>query len=167
VGTAPEFLGGGARAPPSRSTAEVHEAKEMVMRTENERLAHEGYESLMRGEIEPLERLLAPDVDWRWWEPGPWDCHGRDQAIAVIRERLGQGAIGDVLELTEVEPGKVLVMTRTRPEAEIRPEDLGLAPGHEVTATVVTFRDGRVVAMQNHRTREDAMRAVHGAADGD
>jgi hypothetical protein len=50
------------------------------------------------------------------------------------------------------------VVTRTRPESEIRPEDLGLAPEHEVTATVVTFRDGRVVAIQNHRTREDAMR---------
>jgi hypothetical protein len=139
----------------------------MTMRTENERLAHEGYESLMRGETEPLERLLAADVEWRWWEPGPWDCHGRDQAIAVIRERLGQGAIAEVLELTEVALGEVLVVTRTRPNSEIQPEDLGLAPGHEVTATVVTFRDRRVVAIQNHRTREDAMRALNEGADGD
>jgi hypothetical protein len=66
-----------------------------------------------------------------------------------------------------VAPGKVLVVTRTRPESEIRPEDLGLAPEHEVTATVVTFRRGRVVAIQNHRTREDAMRAVKEGGDGD
>ena len=130
------------------------------MSTENESRAREGYEALMRGEIEALEQLLAPDLTWHWWEHGPWDCHGREEAIAVIEERLGQRAIGELVEVSEVAPGRVLVVTRMRPDSEIGPEDLGLPPGHVETANLVTFRDGKVTAMHDYRTRDEAMRAL-------
>jgi ketosteroid isomerase-like protein len=39
--------------------------------TQNEQLAHDGYEAVMRGELEALEDLLAPDLTWHWWEHGP------------------------------------------------------------------------------------------------
>jgi ketosteroid isomerase-like protein len=42
--------------------------------TQNEQLAHDGYEAVMRGELEALEDLLAPDLTWHWWEHGPRDC---------------------------------------------------------------------------------------------
>jgi hypothetical protein len=87
-----------------------------------------------RSRLEALEELKAADLDWHWWEHGPWDCHSREEALAVIRERIGQRAIGELIEVTEVEPDCVLVVTRTRPESEIQPEDLGLEPGHLETA---------------------------------
>jgi hypothetical protein len=128
--------------------------------TKNEQLARDGYEAVMRGELDALEELLAPDITWHWWERGPWDCHSREEAIAVIRERIGQRAIGELLEVTEVHPGTVLVVTRMRPDSEIGPEDLGLAPGHLETANVVTFRDGNVIAMHDYRTKAEALAAI-------
>jgi hypothetical protein len=126
------------------------------MSTDDERLARKGYEAVMRGEIDVLEQLLAPDLSLDWWEHGPWDCHGREEALAVIEERRGQHAIGELIEVREVAPGEVLVVTRTRPESEIRPEDLGLSPGHLATANIVSFR----TEMDDYRTRAEAMRAV-------
>jgi SnoaL-like domain len=137
------------------------------MSTDNERLARQGYDALMRGEIEVLEQLLAPDLTWHWWEHGPWDCHSRDEAITVIRERLGQRAIGELKEVTEVERDRVLVVTRMRPDSEIGPEDLGLPPGHLETANLVTFRDGKVIAMHDYRTRDEAISALRGGPGGE
>ncbi len=132
------------------------------MSTENEGLAREGYGALMRGEIEIVEQLMAPDLTWHWWEHGPWDCHSRDGALAVIKERLGQRAIGELMEVTEVQQDKVLVVTKIRPQSEIEPEDLGLPPGHDETANLVTFRDGKVIAMHDYRSRDEAMAALAG-----
>jgi ketosteroid isomerase-like protein len=130
--------------------------------TKNEQLAREGYEALMRGEVEVVKNLLAPDLTWHWWEHGPWDCHSREDAIAVIRDRLDQRAVGELTEVTEVEPDQVLVVSRTRPDSEVRPEDLGLAPDHLETANLITFSDGKVVAMHDYRTKAEAIEAVQG-----
>ena len=40
------------------------------MSTENERIARGTYDALMRGELDVVAELLAPEVTWRWWEPG-------------------------------------------------------------------------------------------------
>jgi hypothetical protein len=106
---------------------------------------------------------------WHWWEHGLWDCHSRAEAIAVIRERIGQRAVGELVEAAEVAPDRVVVVTRMRPDSEIGPEDLGLSPEHLETANLVTFRDGKVVAMHAYRTRADAVEAAgeseHGASE--
>jgi ketosteroid isomerase-like protein len=128
--------------------------------TKNEQLARDGYAAVMRGELEALEHLMDPDLDWHWWERGPWDCHSRAEAIAVIRERIGQHAVGELVEATEVAPNRVVVVTRTRPDSEIGPEALGLSSDHLETANLVTFRDGTVVAMHAYRTRADAVAAI-------
>jgi ketosteroid isomerase-like protein len=128
--------------------------------TKNERLARDGYEALMRGEVDAIEDLLAPDVTWHWWEHGPWDCHSRDEAMTVIRERLAQRAVGDLQEVTEVEPGQVVVVMNTRPDSDVRPEDLDLSADHRETASLITFRRGKVVAIHAFRTKADAVEAV-------
>ncbi len=132
--------------------------------TKNEQLARDGYEALMRGEVEAVERLMAPDLTWHWWEHGPWDCHSRDEAMALIRERMGQRAIGELTEVTEVTDGQVVVVMRTRPDSEVAPEDLGRSPGHIESATLVTFREGRVVAMHAYPTKADALEATRSQA---
>jgi ketosteroid isomerase-like protein len=130
--------------------------------TRNEQLARDGYEALMRGDVEVVEDLMAPELTWHWWEHGPWDCHSRDEAVALIRERMGQRAIGELTEVTEVADGQVVVVTRMRPNSELTPEDLGRSPGHVESATLVTFRGGKVVAMHAHRTKADALVAARG-----
>lgn len=134
--------------------------------TKNEQLALDGYAAVMRGELEALDHLMALDLDWHWWEHGPWDCQSRAEAIAVIRERIGQRAVGELVEATEVAPDRVVVVTRMRPDSEIGPEDLGLSPDHLETANLVTFRDGKVVAMHAYRTRADAVDAIEEGEHG-
>jgi ketosteroid isomerase-like protein len=109
--------------------------------TRNEQLARDGYEALMRGEAEVVEDLMAPDLTWHWWEHGSWDCHSRDEAMALIRERMSQGAIGELMEVTEITEGQVVAVTRE-------------------SATLVTFRDGKVVTMHAYRTKADALEAI-------
>ena len=135
--------------------------------TENERLAREGYEALMRGELEVLEELMDPDLTWHWWEHGPWDCHSRDEALAVIRERIGQRAIGELKDVSEVEPDQVVVVMQMRSDSEVGAEDLGLPPGHVETANLITFHEGKVVAMHDYRTRAEAIQALRHGEHGD
>src|SRR2546421_5998970 len=44
--------------------------------------------------------------------------------------------------------------------------DLGLPEGHDSTAHVVTIRDGQIVAMQDYRSRDDAVEAEAGGRCG-
>jgi ketosteroid isomerase-like protein len=136
------------------------------MSTENERLAREGYEALMHGEIEVVEQLMAPDLTWHWWEHGPWECQSRDEAMAVIKERMGQRAIGEMREVVELDDERVLVVMGLRTDSEITPEALGLPKDHDEVANVVTFRDGKVIAMQDYRSKAEALAAVKGEGTG-
>ena len=60
-------------------------------------VAREGMEAWRRGDFETIERMLDPNVEWRWFEPGDWDCHNREDVMQVLRQRFEQGfAKGDV-----------------------------------------------------------------------
>jgi ketosteroid isomerase-like protein len=136
------------------------------MGTQNEELARRGYEALMRGDFDQLEELMAPDLTWHWWEPGPGDCHSRDEALAVIKERLSQNAIGELREVSDLGDGRVLVVTGLPPESEVSATDLGLPEGQDETANAVTIRDGKMIAMQDYRTKGEAMGALGGGHGG-
>src|SRR3954453_11611703 len=141
---APEFLGGGARAPPGRPPTDHPGAEENTMSTENEELAQRGYDALVRGDFEQLEDLMAPDFTWHWWERGPWDCHSRDDALAVLRERHSQNVVGELRELTDLGDGRVLAVVGLRPDSKVSATDLGLPEGHDATATVITVRNRKM-----------------------
>ncbi len=105
-----------------------------------------------RGDLTALEPLLDPGVELLWWQPGDWDCHGREAVLALLRERTRRGSGRAEIELIEV-GDDALVVSRKRtmrsgPEAGMRP------------ATVVIFRDGKVVSMRQFRSREEALTAI-------
>jgi ketosteroid isomerase-like protein len=127
---------------------------------ENIALARRGYEAVMRGDLDALSEVLAPDLTWHWWEHGPWDCHSREEALEVIRERRSQNAIGDLREVSDLGNGRVLVVLGLRPDSEITAAALGLPAGHDEIANIVTIRDGKVVAMRDYRTRAEAIEAA-------
>ena len=54
---------------------------------------------------------------------------------------MSQGAIGELTEVTEITEGQVVAVTRE-------------------SATLVTFRDGKVVTMHAYRTKADALEAI-------
>ena len=114
--------------------------------------ARVGLEAWQRGDVDALEPLLDPSVELTWWEPGEWDCHGRDEVLALLRERAEEGAMRAEVELVDAGEDALVVARRATvqdgPEAGFRP------------ATLITFRDGRVVSMRQFRHREEALAAA-------
>jgi ketosteroid isomerase-like protein len=115
-------------------------------------IAKRGFTAWREGDLEAVESMLDPNVQWRSHEPSEGDCHSRDDVMQVVRERYEQGfALGDV-EFIDAAPDVVIVVAH--------PGQVGGDAWPEETATVLTFRDGKVVDMQGHHTKDDALKAV-------
>ncbi len=122
------------------------------MRSEPIAIASEGLEAWRRGDFEAIERVLDPNVQWRWFEPGDWDCRGRDEVMQTLRERHAQGfGKGDLRFLDGGEQAVVVVS---------HPSEIGGPDWPEETATVMRFRGERVVSMQDYRTEAEALDAL-------
>ena len=114
--------------------------------------ARVGLEAWQRGDFETLEEMLAPEVELLWWEPGDWDCHGRDDVIGLLRERYEQGFAGGRMELVDAGEEKLIMVTY--------PAEVGGAEWPQETATIITFRDEKAVHMQQYPTLREAEEAL-------
>jgi ketosteroid isomerase-like protein len=114
--------------------------------------ARGGLEAWQRGDVDALAPLLHPDVELTWWEPGEWDCHGREAVLALLRERVGEGAEAAEIELIDA-GDDAIVSTRAEPVPD--GPAAGLRP-----ATLIVFRDGLAISMRQFRDREEALRAA-------
>ena len=115
--------------------------------------AREALTAWQAGDLSALEPLLAPEVELLWWEPGEWDCHGREAVLALLRDRAERGAGKTWVDLIEAGDGLVVArrgMVTEGPEAGTRP------------ATLVTFREGKVVSLRQFRSRSEALAAASG-----
>jgi hypothetical protein len=82
-------------------------------------------------EVLPPEEYAEAHPGDAWWEPGEWDCHCREETLALLRERAGAVGVG----LIDAGPDAVLLSrTTTVPEGPAA----GLLP--------IRFRDREVVA---------------------
>jgi ketosteroid isomerase-like protein len=136
------------------------------MSEQNVELARRGYEDLMRGDLDAVFELLAPDLSWRWWQPGLGDCHSRGEAMRVIKERLAERAIGQLVEIIDADEERIVVVMRRNPESKRSYAEEGLPEGHDETANLITIRNGKVVALQDYKTKADALAAVGSEGDG-
>jgi ketosteroid isomerase-like protein len=115
-------------------------------------LAEEGFDAWRRSDLDALEELFAPDVEWRWFEPGDWDCHGRDEVMRTLRQRHAAGFAEGRLSFHEAGPDVVIVSAH--------PSEIGGPDWPDETSTVIRFRAGKVVSMQDYRTEADARAAA-------
>ena len=122
------------------------------MSEETLRLAREGLEAWRRGDFAAIEEVLAPEAQWRWWEPGEWDCRDRDDILDRLRERYDQGFAAGELEFVDAGPAAVVVVSH--------PSRIGGPDWPDETATLISFRGGKVVSMQDYRTRDEALAAA-------
>ena len=120
-------------------------------------IAREGLEAWRKGDFETIEEILDPNVVWRWFEPGQWDCHGRDDVIRTPRERYDQGFARGELEFRDGGEQAVIVVSH--------PSEIGGPDWPSETATVMQFRNERVVSMQDYRTEAEAIAAVEQSPD--
>jgi ketosteroid isomerase-like protein len=108
-------------------------------------IAREGLEAWRKGDFETIEEILDQNVEWRWFEPGQWDCHGRDDVIRTLRERYDQGFARGELEFRDGGEQAVIVVSH--------PSEIGGPDWPSETATVMQFRNERVVSMQVPKPR--------------
>ncbi len=113
--------------------------------------ARRGFEAWQRGDFETIKAMLDPNVRWRWFEPGDWDCRSREDVMRTLRERYVQGFGRSELEFVDAGDDAVIVVAYPRAVAGDWPEE---------AATIITFREGKVVDMQDYRTRDEALAAV-------
>lgn len=123
------------------------------MSTELIEQARGGLEAWQRGDVEALAPLLHPDVELTWWEPGEWDCYGREAVLELLRERTEEGAGAAEIELIDAGEDAV-ISCRVETVAE-GPAAAGLRP-----ATLIVFRDGLAITMRQFPSREDALAAA-------
>ena len=115
-------------------------------------IAREGLEAWRKGDFETIEEILDPNVEWHATERGEWDCHGRDDVIRTLRERYDQGFARGELEFRDGGEQAVIVVSH--------PSEIGGPDWPSETATVMQFRNERVVSMQDYRTEAEAIAAV-------
>jgi ketosteroid isomerase-like protein len=115
-------------------------------------IAREGLDAWRAGDFEAIERILDPEVEWRWFEPGEWDCHSREDVMQTLRERREQGFAEGDLEFRDGGDDAVVVVAH--------PREIGGPEWPEETATVMTFQDERVVSMQDYRSEAEALAAT-------
>lgn len=113
--------------------------------------ARAGLEAWQQGDLSALEPLLDAEVELLWWEPGEWDCHGREAVMACLRERVAhRGGTGEV-ELVQSGEDRLVV---SRSQVVDDGPAAGLKP-----ATVIRFRGGKVVSMRQCASRDEALAA--------
>ena len=122
------------------------------MSEETMNLARDGFAAWQRGDFGTLESMLDPGVEWRSFEPGEWDCHSRQDVMRTLRDRYEQGFARGELEFVDGREDSVIVVAH--------PASVGGEEWPEETATVISFRQRRVTAMQDYRTKEDALAAA-------
>jgi len=84
--------------------------EESLMGEQTVALARDGFEAWQRGDFATLEAKLDPDVQWRWFEPGEWDCHNRGDVMRTLRERYQQGFAAGDLEFVDGGGDSVIVV---------------------------------------------------------
>jgi hypothetical protein len=115
-------------------------------------LAKEGLEAWRQGDFGSIESLLDPGATWRAFEPGGVGLRkpGRDTPKAARASRAGFRAWR--AGVLDGGPDAVIVVSH--------PRVIGGEDWPEETATVISFRDAKIVAMQDYPTRDEAVAAV-------
>jgi ketosteroid isomerase-like protein len=120
-------------------------------------IARDGLEAWRAGDFDRIEETLDPNVEWRAFEPGEWDCHDRNDVMRTLRERYDQGFAMGNMEFRDAGGSAVIVVSH--------PSEIGGREWPDETATLMEFRGGRVVSMQDYRSEADARAATEQARD--
>jgi ketosteroid isomerase-like protein len=96
-------------------------------------------------DFDRLAELYAEDVTWCCrHEPGPWDCHNREDVFGMFRARMRRGAKRTVDQILVI-GGRVLIRGHTETDRFVN---------------VYTVEDGRIVDVETHPTTDAGLDAL-------
>jgi ketosteroid isomerase-like protein len=114
--------------------------------------------ALRGGDFDAAASLFDPDVTWQGLRD-EWVCHGREEVLETFRTGLEQRREIDALEFTR--GGEQVVLGARGPSmTEVGGEPLG-----GQIFNVFTLRDGRIVRIDDYRSRAEALAAAGVAED--
>ena len=128
----------------------------MSMAHDNANLIRRAYQAYANGDLAGMLELVAPDLEWTYLDPTleqptPQICHGRQELEQVLR---GWAEHGLRAELEEVAGRGELVMVGVRtPGVDAH---YGRR-GDDRAYSVVTVREGRIVALRDCCDRHEAL----------
>jgi uncharacterized protein len=117
--------------------------------TGNDELVRSSFDAFLRGDWEALSRVMDPNVEWLWYEPGDWDCHDRKKVLATLFERQREGVVTGLNAVVAVDERVFVEVIGPRLE------QWGLPGGQ--ACMVVTVRGGRIARMQDYPDRAAAL----------
>lgn len=107
-----------------------------------------------RGDLSPFAEMLDPDIEWVAWD-GEIGCHGREEAMDVVRHILENGD-NALIEMPQfVGSGdKFVMIPRLRELPPFFPPDA------EGLFQVVEIRKDKIIRIQDFVHKEDALAAA-------
>ena len=126
------------------------------MSNANVELIRSAYEAYARGDLETMLGFIDPDFEWTYLDPSlpqpePQVCRGRHEVENVLGVWAEQGLQAELEEVAG-RGERVMVGVRTPGSGAFYGR-----PGQDRAYTVLTVRDGRIVAMRDCRDRQDAL----------
>lgn len=114
-------------------------------------IARRGFDAVMRGDLDAIGELLAPDVKWHGGDPSAEGaCRNREEALAFMRRARRRGSIGKLVDVVDAGDRVVVIVAPASQRGEQA----------ELRANLTTFRMGKVVEMVAYQTPEEALAAA-------
>jgi ketosteroid isomerase-like protein len=129
------------------------------MPNENVELIRTAYQAYARGDLATMLGFVDPDLEWtyldpRLEDPHPQVCHGRQELEAALERRAERGLTAELEEVLG-HGDRVMAVTRTPGGDAYR-----VRPADDRNFSVLTVREGRIVALRDCRDRQEALAAA-------
>jgi ketosteroid isomerase-like protein len=127
-----------------------------MVSSENVELIKRAYEAYSHGDTTSMFRLIDPDLEWTYLDPGEEDpepqiCRGRHELEVALERQAEQGLMAELEEATG-NGDRVMVVVRILGLDAYR-----VRQADDRNFTVLTVRDGRIVGLRDCRDRQEAL----------
>jgi hypothetical protein len=108
-------------------------------------VVEQGLRAWLAGDVDAVVALFDDGVTLRWYEPGPWDCAGREQVTELLRLRRSENPDPAAVRVERIDDRTLVASSEES--------------GHNgsVATRITLDGGGRVVAMQQYRTWPEAL----------
>jgi ketosteroid isomerase-like protein len=129
------------------------------MSNENVELIPNACEAYANGDLEAMLGLVDSDLEWTNLDPSledpqPEVCHGRHELESALERRAERGLRTEPEEIVG-HGDRVMVVAKTPGVDAYRAR-----PADDRNFSVLTVRDGRIVALRDYRDRDEALAAI-------